>query len=222
MHRSDLRERLLPAGRLREPLSSLERAGVIVLREEDAELRVHAPRLCGPGLPLLAGAAHACPDSSTGKRALAFCAIARPEEFFRALAAAGVEVVERMSFRDHHRYTAADMDRLAKLARRHGCDEFVTTAKDEVKLDAAMRLQLNAVAPLRTAALTVEIEDEGAVVSQLVSLLRDMRKSPLVTAKRAAPRPDCAAGRDGRHPACPAGSGCSTASPSKVVSGLGG
>jgi tetraacyldisaccharide-1-P 4'-kinase len=64
------------------------------------------------------------------------------------------------------------MERLAKLARRHGCDEFVTTAKDEVKLDAAMRLQLNAVAPLRTAALTVEIEDQGAAVSQLVSLLR--------------------------------------------------
>ena len=38
MHRSDLRERLLPAGRLREPLSSLERADVIVLRQEDAEL----------------------------------------------------------------------------------------------------------------------------------------------------------------------------------------
>ena len=32
VHRSDLRERLLPAGRLREPLSSLQRAGVIVLR----------------------------------------------------------------------------------------------------------------------------------------------------------------------------------------------
>ena len=38
IHRSDLRERLLPAGRLREPLSSVERAGVIVLRQEDAEL----------------------------------------------------------------------------------------------------------------------------------------------------------------------------------------
>jgi tetraacyldisaccharide 4'-kinase len=171
IHRSDLRDRLLPAGRLREPLSSLERAGVIVLRAEDAEL-----------VPTLRG--YAAPECrfwqvrrtldlyGTGKRAVAFCAIARPEEFFRALAAAGVDVVERVSFRDHHRYTARDMERLVKLARRHGCDEFVTTAKDEVKLDAAMRLRLNAVAPLRTAALTVEIEDEGAAVSQLVSLLR--------------------------------------------------
>jgi tetraacyldisaccharide-1-P 4'-kinase len=80
--------------------------------------------------------------------------------------------VERASFRDHHRYTAGDVERLVKLARRRGCDEFVTTAKDEVKLDASLRLQLNAVAPLRIAALTVEIENEDAAVSQLVSLLR--------------------------------------------------
>ena len=33
LHRSDLHQRLLPAGRLREPLSSLGRADVIVLRE---------------------------------------------------------------------------------------------------------------------------------------------------------------------------------------------
>jgi tetraacyldisaccharide 4'-kinase len=171
MHRSDLRERLLPAGRLREPLSSLERASVIVLREEDAELaatlRGYAARDCR-----FWQVRRTLALTGTGKRALAFCAIARPEEFFRALAAAGVDVVERVSFRDHHRYTARDMERLVKLARRHGCDEFVTTAKDEVKLEASLRLQLNAVAPLRMAALTVEIEDEGAAVSQLVSLLR--------------------------------------------------
>ena len=59
IHRSDLRERLLPAGRLRERLSSLERAGVIVLRQEDAELEFLAACLCGEGMPLLARATHA-------------------------------------------------------------------------------------------------------------------------------------------------------------------
>jgi tetraacyldisaccharide 4'-kinase len=171
VHRSDLRERLLPAGRLREPLSSLERAGVIVLRQEDAELestlRAYVGKECRfwrmqRSLSLW----------SPAKHALAFCAIARPAEFFAALAAAGVEVVERMSFRDHHRYTAADIDRLAELGRRHGCDAFVTTAKDEVKLDAALRLRLNAVAPLRIASLEVAMKDEEAVCSELAALLQ--------------------------------------------------
>ena len=47
-----------------------------------------------------------------------------------------------------------------------------STGKDEVKLDAAMRLRLNAVAPLRTAGLMVEMEDESAVLGQLLALLR--------------------------------------------------
>jgi tetraacyldisaccharide 4'-kinase len=174
MHRSDLQQRLLPAGRLREPLASLRRAGVVVLRQEDVEiestLRVHTRPECRfwrvRRTLTLPGAV---------QRAVAFCAVARPAEFFAGLAAVGAGVAERIRFRDHHRYTMADIDRLAELGRRVGCDAFVTTAKDEVKLDAAMRLRLNTVAPLQTAALTVEIEDEKAA-------LDDMRKSLIVTA----------------------------------------
>ena len=170
MHRSDLRERLLPAGRLREPLPSLRRADVIVLRHEDAELeskiRVYAGEQCRfwrvRRTLSLPGTVH---------RALAFCAIARPQEFFAALAAIGVEVVQKMSFRDHHRYTAADIDRLAEQGRRHRCNAFVITAKDEVKLDAAMRQRLNRVAPLCTASLALELEDQQAALGHLLSLL---------------------------------------------------
>ena len=168
IHRSDLQQRLLPAGRLREPLSSLERADVIVLRHEDAglesALRVYAGRKCR-----FWHVRRTLSLSIPVKRALAFCAIARPAEFFAALEGAGVELVERKKFPDHHRYTAADIDRLAELGRRHGCDAFVTTAKDEVKLDAAMRLRLNTVAPLRIASLVVELEDEAAVLAQLAA-----------------------------------------------------
>jgi tetraacyldisaccharide 4'-kinase len=174
MHRSDLRQRLLPAGRLREPLSSLRRADVIVLRSEDADLesqlRLHARQECR-----FWRVRRTLALDSPVQRAVAFCAIARPDEFFRALAAAGAEVVERVRFRDHHRYTAADIDRLAELGRRLGCDGFVITGKDEVKLDSAMRLRLNQVAPLQTAALTVELEDEEAALDH-------MRKSLIVTA----------------------------------------
>jgi tetraacyldisaccharide 4'-kinase len=175
MHRSDLQQRLLPAGRLREPLASLRRAGVVVLRQEDAELestlRVHTRPECRfwrvHRILTLPG---------TVQRAIAFCAVARPAEFFAGLAAAGAGVAEPVRFRDHHPYTMADIDRLAELGRRARCDAFVTTAKDEVKLDAAMRLRLNTVAPLLIAALTVEIADEKAA-------LDDMRKSLIVTAR---------------------------------------
>ncbi len=175
MHRSDLQQRLLPAGRLREPLASLRRAGVIVLRHEDAELepalRVHTRTECR-----FWRVRRSLVLQSPMQRAVAFCAIARPSEFFSGLASIGAGLAEQVRFRDHHRYTVADIDRLAELARSVGCDGFVTTAKDEVKLDAVMRSRLNAVAPLQTAALTVQIENEQAA-------LDDMRKSLIVTAR---------------------------------------
>jgi tetraacyldisaccharide 4'-kinase len=180
MHRSDLRERLLPAGRLREPLASLRRADVIVLRHEDMDLEAEVIRYVRKGCYFWR-IRRALTVAHPAQRAVAFCAIARPTEFFNALSGAGVGVAERMSFRDHHRYTMADIDRLVALGCRAACDAFVMTAKDEVKLDAAMRARLNAVAPLQAAALTVEMEDEAAVLSQLLSLL-DMRKSPIATA----------------------------------------
>jgi tetraacyldisaccharide 4'-kinase len=173
VHRSDLRERLLPAGRLREPLSSLLRADVIVLRQEDAELESSFRAYVGVGCYFWRVRRRLTLPSPV-KRAVAFCGIARPDEFFQALAGAGAEVVERIRFRDHHRYSRADIERLAERGRRLGCDAFVMTAKDEVKLDAAMRSRLNAVAPLYTAALTVELEDEEAVLGR-------MRKSLIVT-----------------------------------------
>ena len=167
IHRSDLGERLLPAGRLREPLSSLRRANVIVLRQEDAELESKLRVFTTPECRVWR--VHRRLSVSPARRALAFCAIARPAEFFAALAAAGVELSERVSFRDHHRYTAGDIEHLAHLGK--GCDAFVMTRKDEVKLDAAMRRKLNTVAPLQTAALVVAMEDEDAVQAQLSALL---------------------------------------------------
>jgi tetraacyldisaccharide 4'-kinase len=171
IHQSDLRERLLPAGRLREPLSSLERTDVIVLRQEDAELearlRIHVKKEC-----LFWRVRRTLALTGSIKRAVVFCAIARPEEFFSAVAAVGVEILERMRFRDHHRYTEADIDRVARLGQRLGCDAFVITAKDDVKLNAAMRRRLSTVAPLHTAMLTAEIEDEDTAIAELSSRLR--------------------------------------------------
>ena len=169
VHRSDLQTSLLPAGRLREPLSSLKRADVIVLRQEDAELEA-ALREYVRSACVFWKVRRRLAVPVALKRAVAFCAIARPKEFYAGLEAEGLSLLHRLSFRDHHRYSVVDIDRLASLGT--GCDGFVTTAKDEVKLDAALQARLARVAPLYTAQLTVELEDESAVLRQLSARLQ--------------------------------------------------
>lgn len=63
------------------------------------------------------------------------------------------------------------MEKLVKLCRHECCEEFVTTEKDAVRLDAELLSQLTAVAPLRVTRLSLEIEDEDAAMQQLTALL---------------------------------------------------
>lgn len=170
VHRDDLKDRLLPVGRLREPLSSLKRAHIVVLREEDTDLeprlRRYTRREC-----LFWRIRRRLILGSPGRRSLAFCAIGRPAEFFRQLSDAGVEIGARMSFRDHHRYTAEDVAKLIKLFSSQKCREFITTEKDAVRLNANFLVKLTSLAPLRIARLSVEIEDEEKAIRSLEAML---------------------------------------------------
>jgi tetraacyldisaccharide 4'-kinase len=139
--------RLLPAGPLREPPRALGRADMVLLTRHapgmdtasaTALLDRHAPRAwrgtaahrtigvrplgrpgrkTGPGPP------------ATGP-VVAACAIARPETFHAALAEAGFEPAERVSWPDHHRFGAAEV---REVTARAAGRPIVTTAKDAVR-----------------------------------------------------------------------------------------
>lgn len=168
VHASDLWEGLLPAGRLREPLSSLRRASAIVLRAEDRglepELRRH-----GVAAPIWIQHRKLVLDNVT--RALAFCGIARPDEFFSALRARGVELPATVGFRDHQVYSKRETDQLIAMLRQHHAECFVTTGKDAVRLTAAQKARLEEHAPLRVAKLQISLENERAVVRRLTDLI---------------------------------------------------
>jgi tetraacyldisaccharide 4'-kinase len=142
--------RLLPGGPLREPLTGLERAHLIVAtgarRPADAgEVSATAARLA-PAVPVLT-AMHVpteCFESSGmkfvaletlgGARLLAFAGIGSPAGFRRTLGEAGATVVEFQEFSDHHWYTREDLARLSRRAAEVHADGFVTTEKDWVRL----------------------------------------------------------------------------------------
>ena len=65
----------------------------------------------------------------------AFAGLADNDQFFAALRENGLNVVATRGFRDHHRYTAADIAAIKNEAREAGAQTIVTTEKDKVKID---------------------------------------------------------------------------------------
>jgi tetraacyldisaccharide 4'-kinase len=77
----------------------------------------------------------AVPEELTGRRVFAFAGLAGNEQFFASLRENGLNVIGTRSFRDHHRYTAADLAAIKEAARTAGAEAIVTTEKDAVKID---------------------------------------------------------------------------------------
>jgi tetraacyldisaccharide 4'-kinase len=129
--------RVMPAGPLREPVAAAAsrcRAAVLIGPDTSGAL-ARLP----PDLPVLrAGLVQGDEIASlTGHRVLAFAGIAFPAKFFTALERAGVVLVGREAFADHHAYTANQLARLAAKARALNAI-LVTTPKDAVRLPAEM------------------------------------------------------------------------------------
>jgi tetraacyldisaccharide 4'-kinase len=175
LNRADWCDSLLPAGNLRETLSAARRATLIAIPAEEPEFEQGLRRWGWEG-PIWQLHRRMEAPSVDGPVA-AFCGIARPEQFFAGLEAAGLRVAERKAFPDHYDYTDPVVEWLAQRARAVGASALVTTEKDAVRLGdllAAFPADL----PVKTARLRTEIEDEASAIDSLVGRLRDAQPDP--------------------------------------------
>lgn len=126
--------RQIPAGPLREPIArGLAQADAVVLVGQD---EVDICDILAPySLPLLR--AEITPSLQAHKlrerAVVAFAGIGRPEKFFRTLETIGCEVIGRVPFPDHHRYSPDEIMDLIENAGAQGAIA-VTTEKDWVRL----------------------------------------------------------------------------------------
>jgi tetraacyldisaccharide 4'-kinase len=168
LDRRDWKDGLLPAGNLREPLKAARRASVIAIPANESSLEGELRRWGwrGPVWRLC----RKMEVLSVNGPVVAFCGIARTEQFFDGLAAAGLNLVGRSAFHDHHRYTARDLDRLVASARAFGATALVTTEKDSVRLEK-LAFALPESLPVRTAHLRIEIQDQAGAIDWLLGRL---------------------------------------------------
>lgn len=69
------------------------------------------------------------------KKALAFCALGNPENFFEQLRRERFDLIETLAFPDHHFYAPKDIVKIERVAKARGAETLLTTAKDAVKLE---------------------------------------------------------------------------------------
>lgn len=146
--------KLLPAGRLREPLASISRGDCLViskLPDNPDPVRLSKIRTIAnkfkPGIPVLtckfeADGLHrvytnqnvTITTRGAGTRVYAFCGIARPEGFFKHLEEAGCVIVGKKTFPDHHWLASSELNQLITEFKKSEAQFIVTTQKDRVRL----------------------------------------------------------------------------------------
>lgn len=164
------KEALLPAGRLREPVSALARADMIVLTRVEiqdpapTEMRIrnlnHRVPIfrCETGFRSLIEMSTQkipVPEKYRGKPVCAFCGIGNASAFFSDLRKWGFNPVSETAFRDHHVYSERDINQLNETAVNQGAVAFLTTEKDLMNLPAKPTFGF----PVLACAIRAEISD---------------------------------------------------------------
>jgi len=165
------RESLLPAGNLREPVSAMDRADLLVITRLEASpatlatieklqdypvfsavTRLLGFRLLGAGIQLLSAQ-----EIGPGPF-YAFCGIGNPKAFFHDLKAWNVPVSQTSEFPDHHQYDQRDAGELEQTARASSAQAFVTTEKDAQNLSGISFTEF----PVYIAVIEMELPQQDA------------------------------------------------------------
>jgi tetraacyldisaccharide 4'-kinase len=165
MTERDHSDRLLPFGRMREPLSSLARADAVVLPR--GLVVDHSAFQQKPVWRIEREFVLPNPPS----RPVVFCGIARPQQFFAQVRGAGIMPAAEMSFRDHHAYGLPDIQALLRACRDSQADGFLTTEKDAINLGPNQP----DLRPLAVAVLRLAIDRPADVVDAILTRIRERK-----------------------------------------------
>jgi tetraacyldisaccharide 4'-kinase len=175
------KQTMLPTGRLREPISAMGRADILIFTRTEtvtgtsaaidkvqgypvfsAATRLIGFRRLGAGTELLR------PEELGEGPFYAFCGIGNPPAFFRDLENWRFVLAGRCEFPDHHRYDERDAAELESAARAVGAQALLTTEKDAQNLSGVQFHEL----PLYVATIDFEIAKEAELLALLQEKLQ--------------------------------------------------
>jgi lipopolysaccharide heptosyltransferase II/tetraacyldisaccharide 4'-kinase len=180
--------RLLPAGPLREPLTTLRAADVLILTRYDKRHRdrLNLLRRLFPLQDTFTAVIEPASASRfpggeehplkalSGLAVLAFAGLARPRVFQDALTKLGVDLRGFRAFPDHHAFTPGDLSDFLQEARSTGAQAIITTSKDWARLGQTWPGDL----PLWVLKVAARVEPEAAWHQYLATALWGIFWSP--------------------------------------------
>jgi len=159
-------DHILPRGLLRESVTGLRRADLILMTRcdqvSDEELHAVETRIrnIAPGYDhrpvhitfradnlLDTGDTTLPVDHVNGQCVMVATAIGNPDGFVETCRSIGASVICEEFFPDHHHYTSTDVESIISNAERHQVDAVLTTVKDMVKIQTLHTLENAASGP---------------------------------------------------------------------------
>lgn len=163
----DASDHLLPGGRLREPLSALQRADAVVLASGAS------PESFPLEGKLIWRVRRGILPQDVPPRPVVFCGIARPQYFVLQLRAANIDPVAEAFYRDHHAYSEKDIRDLLRLKQQSDAGGFVTTEKDAINLGG----YLSALQPLSVVPVRMELADAANALDTMLRTIAERKRA---------------------------------------------
>ncbi|MCB9058871.1 MAG: tetraacyldisaccharide 4'-kinase [Calditrichae bacterium] len=126
---------VIPAGLLREFRFNIKRADIVINtdsmenNQSDFQARFFAEDICDFQFNKIGKL-----SDYSEKKAIAFSAIAKPDNFFNTLTDAKIDVIQKYIFKDHYYFTQDDLDNIISQCQKNGIDNLFCTEKDMVKI----------------------------------------------------------------------------------------
>lgn len=133
------RNSLIPAGRMREPLTAVYRSDVIAVNRKFNGERLPAKTKniqyveCDYVFEGFEGINSETRMELSGS-AVAFCGIAEPDSFRELLKKQNIKLLDFIEFPDHHSFTIQDIGRIMNSFKNHNAETLITTQKDYVRI----------------------------------------------------------------------------------------
>ena len=159
-------KRVIPSGPLRESINrGLSRTNLIITIGDITDSII---KKIPKHIPIIGANFKIKEDEMIlkGKKITAFAGIAYPEKFFSSLKLLKANIVDEISYSDHHIYSENDLLYLAEIANKNK-SILVTTKKDMVRIPKAFRSLVNTIDGF------IQLDDEKLLLEILTNLIEN-------------------------------------------------